>query len=63
MADGDGCLRLEESHTEIGRTLTHELYLKGSGFTKTFPPMIVFDPSIERDHFMVQVRVCALLSV
>jgi len=62
MADGGGCLRLEESYAEIGRTLTHELYLKGSGFTKKFPPMIVFDPSIEKDHFMVQVRVSSFLS-
>lgn len=47
--------RLEEAHTQIGRTLTHEIYLKGSGFTKVFPPMLVFDPHIEKDDFVVQV--------
>ncbi|CAN0066429.1 unnamed protein product [Pylaiella littoralis] len=47
--------KLEESHTEIGRTLTHELNLKGSGFTKVFPPMIIFDPAIQREDYVVQV--------
>ncbi|CAN0080830.1 unnamed protein product, partial [Ectocarpus sp. 6 AP-2014] len=59
--------RLEPSLQEIGRTLTHELYLRGTGFTKAFPPIITFEPladrdapedrdaPIDRDDFMVQV--------
>ncbi|CAM9180767.1 unnamed protein product [Scytosiphon promiscuus] len=47
--------KLEPSHKEIGRTLTHEFYIKGSGFTKKFPPLIIFYPPIEKDDYAVQV--------
>ncbi|CAN0510598.1 unnamed protein product, partial [Ectocarpus sp. 12 AP-2014] len=39
----------------------HEFYLRGTGFTKAFPPIITFEPladrnaPIDRDDFMVQV--------
>lgn len=35
--------------------MTHELYLRGSGFTKVFPPLIVFAPPIEKEDYTVQV--------
>eukprot|EP00903_Cladosiphon_okamuranus_P015736 g14524.t1 len=47
--------QLDESHKEIGRTLTHEMYLTGSGFTKVFPPILVFEPHIEKEDVSVQV--------
>ncbi|CBJ30794.1 expressed unknown protein [Ectocarpus siliculosus] len=53
--------RLEPSLQEIGRTLTHDFYLGGTGFTKAFRPIIAFEPladrhaPINRDEFMVQV--------
>lgn len=46
---------MEESHKEIGRTLTHEMYIKGSGFAKVFPPILVFEPHIDKEDFAVQV--------
>ncbi|CAM9632037.1 unnamed protein product [Ectocarpus sp. 4 AP-2014] len=53
--------RLEPSLQEIGRTLTHEFYLRGTGFTKAFSPVIRFEPLADRrtpinpDAYMVQV--------
>eukprot|EP00752_Nemacystus_decipiens_P008401 g7511.t1 len=46
---------LEESHKEIGRTLTHEMYIAGSGFTKVFPPILILEPHMEQEDFVVQV--------
>ena len=56
---------LESSHREISRTRTHELSMRGTGFTNAFPPLIVFDPHIDRDDYVVHVSppffsVCAL---
>lgn len=53
----DGYLvdRLESSEQEISRTRTHELTIEGTGFTRVFPPLIVFDPHIDRENYVVKV--------
>lgn len=47
------------SEVEIRRTMTHELVIQGTGFTRAFSPLFVFDPHIDKQHYLVHVRLAA----
>ena len=48
---------LESCDKEISRTETHDLIIKGKGFTNSYAPKFIFDPNIETEDYVVHVSV------